>query len=145
MPDIPTTPPDRYDAEASPLLVQRARDYAAVADWRFARTMANIPHWYCMRERAYPAGLGAAHEALFLLIKWHGYPRQFYSKTFMTIDLDGWKIWMITDGSFLNAAPLGEPFEPVPTCIVHGGQRMWLDDQKPYRFWHCPKCDLTAR
>lgn len=144
MPSNPT-PPDRYAPEAGSLLVQRALGYIDVADWRFARTMANIPHWYCMRERAYLAGRGAAHEALFLLIKWHGYPRQFYSKSFVTVDLAGWKIWMITDGSFLNAAPIGEPFGPVPTCIVHRGEPMWLDEAKPYRYWHCPPCDRTAR
>ena len=145
MTDANPTPPDRYDAEASPLLVQRSRDYIEVADWRFARTMANIPHWYCMRERAYLAERGAAHEALFLLIKWHGYPRRFYSKTFLTVDLDGWKVWMITDGSFLNAAPLGEPFEPVPTCLVHRGEPMWFAPGSPYSFWRCPRCDKTSR
>ena len=143
MPSTPT-PPDRYDAEASPLLVQRARDYIEAASWRFASTMAGIPHWYVMRARAHPAGLGGGHEALYLLIKQHGYERRFYSKTFRTIDLDGWKVWMITNGDFLNTAPLGEPFEPVPFCHVHEDP-MRLDDGRPYRYWHCARCDRTAR
>uniref|UniRef100_UPI003989D921 hypothetical protein n=1 Tax=Paeniglutamicibacter sp. TaxID=1934391 RepID=UPI003989D921 len=111
----------------------------------FARTMAYIPHWYVMRKQAHPDGRGAGHESLYFLIRDHGYDRAWYRRTFRSIDLGGWSFWMLTNGDFFNCAPLGVEQDPRPTCRVHDGERMTLDNARPYRQWHCGSRFATRR
>jgi hypothetical protein len=140
-------PPDRYNFDAPPLLVERATIYTEDARWRFARTMPFIPHWYAIRKQAHPAGLGAGHEALYFLCRDWGYPREWHRRIFPSVDLGGWSFWMLPlnergNGDFLNCAPLGVEQDPAPVCRIHR-ESMTLDNGSPYRQWHCTACFAT--
>lgn len=145
MPDARTTPPDRYVEDAPPELLVRARAYIATASWRYAKTMNAIPHWYAMRRVAIARRQQPGHEALFELCRDWGYARRWYRRKFGSVDLDGWTIWHLGTGDFLNTCPIGVPFEPAPHCHVHRDETMWLDLGDPYDQWRCPRCSASAR
>lgn len=90
-----------------PWLVRRARDYIAAAEWTFAKTMPDNPHWYVIRQRAWGTSreLGEGHEALFELIRWFYYLRWWRQRGFRSIDLDGFSYWVMEDGTVINRKP----------------------------------------
>jgi hypothetical protein len=97
-----------FGSAPPPLLVQHAREYVAAATWTFASTMADNPHWYVVRQRAWATSrdLGLGHEALFDLIRQHYYPRRWHGRSYRSIDLDGFSYWIIQDGTVVNRKPV---------------------------------------
>lgn len=61
--------PDQTVPEPPAKLVAAALDYIASAEWMFAKTMPNNPHWYAVRQVARKAGIGPGHEALYVLCR----------------------------------------------------------------------------
>jgi len=110
-------PADRIRPDAPPSLVEAARDYIARTTWTFAKTMPTNPHWYCVRQKARAAGLGAGHEQLFTLIRDYHYSRRWHGRRYRSIDLDGYSYWIIEDGTVINRKPAddaGWDDEPQP-------------------------------
>lgn len=69
---------------------ERAKRFIASHEWHFAKTMAHIPHWYCLRN----------DQRDFDRFKWfvkfireNSREGRFYSKTFRYFYLNGYKYW----------------------------------------------------
>lgn len=86
-------------------LVQEARAYIAAAEWSFAKTMPDNPHWYAVRGRSRGQGLGAGHEALYRLCRDYHWDRWWHGRTYRTVDLDGFAYWIMEDGTVINRKP----------------------------------------
>ena len=73
-------------------LEERARAFVAAQEWIFAKTMADIPHHYCLK-------MYAADPAEFEWFARHlvanSVPGWFYSKTYRYYYLDDWKYWIM--------------------------------------------------
>lgn len=67
-----------------------AREYIKANYWKFAKTMAKIPHEYTLRERSTNE---AAFEGFVTFIRENGYDEKFFSKTFTYYNVDGYKYW----------------------------------------------------
>jgi len=104
-------------------LVRRARAYIAkveampprpgvpqdVGGWQFATTMADNPHWYEVRGRAWDHSttMGQGYEALWELVRWHYVLRWWHLRGFRSIDLDGWAYWVGEESrSIINRKPV---------------------------------------
>ena len=68
----------------------RIREFIATHEWHFAKTMPQIPHWYCLRKDK-----GDIEEFTWFAktIREHSVPGQFYGKTYYYFYLDGYKYW----------------------------------------------------
>ena len=64
-------------------------------EWHFAKTMPEIPHWYCLLKDK-----GDLEEFRWFAayIREHSVPGEYYGKTYYYYYLDGYKYWWI-DGS----------------------------------------------
>ncbi|WP_308799547.1 hypothetical protein [Agromyces silvae] len=97
--------PNRYHPDAPDWMIESAREYIAATTWTFAKTMADIPHWYTVRQRAQRAGLGTLHERLYLLIRDYHYIRRWRGGSYRSIDLDGYLYWIMQNGTVINRKP----------------------------------------
>lgn len=72
-----------------------ALEFIEKSYWKFAKTMANIPHAYTIRT------WDSTDKVLFArfiqLIQSHGYDQRFYSKTYRYYDVGEYKYWIMTD------------------------------------------------
>jgi hypothetical protein len=68
--------------------VSELRALVASLDFVFAKTMAEIPHWYITRFK-YPD----AYQTLSLAIRQHGIRGEFAGRRYRYMHLDGWKYW----------------------------------------------------
>jgi len=75
--------------------------FIATHEWKFAKTMAYIPHAYTLRERAADEPM---FERFVIHIRVHGYDGQFYSKTYRYFDFGPYQYW--TMGSPLEQTKL---------------------------------------
>jgi hypothetical protein len=69
---------------------ERARRFIRSHDWHFAKTMAHIPHWYCLRSEHNDH---AAFKWFVSFIRENSREGKFYSKTYHYFYLDGYKYW----------------------------------------------------
>ncbi len=83
---------------ATPCDLDWMRGFIAKNTWTFARTMPRHPHEYVVRERV---GNNEDFDRFVRLIRANGYQRPFYSKVYISFDLDGWYYWTM-------GAPLDE-------------------------------------
>jgi hypothetical protein len=83
--------------------------FVAVAGWQFAHTMPAIPHEYTVRGKR-TAGIEPPavelHDAFAIHVREHGYPGAFDGRTYIYLDLDGWKYWVI--GEVINRERLDD-------------------------------------
>ena len=81
----------------------RFKQFIENNDWTFAKTMAEIPHYYLVRDN-----LSESDMKLFddfdEFIKKNGYTKEFYSKQYTYINLGRYKYWVIDN--ILNRAEL---------------------------------------
>ncbi len=70
--------------------IERARSFIEGQEWIFAKTMADIPHYYCLLERC-----RAPREFLWFarLMEKHSVEGTFCGKTYRYFFLDEWKYW----------------------------------------------------
>lgn len=122
MPDV-NLRPDIPDAgrPAPPRLVWAALEYVRTAEWIFAKTMADNPHWYCVRARAQAAGMRDGHEALYRLCRDYSYSEWWGYRTWRAVDFDGFHIWIVDNGDVINRKPIvpalfDEPYRRVVTA-----------------------------
>lgn len=78
------------------------REYIAGSRWKFAKTMAHIPHEYTVRDWA-PWREPLFEEAV-MFIRANGYEQNFFRKTFLYYDVDDKQYW--TMGAPLNETVL---------------------------------------
>lgn len=64
-------------------------------DWHFAKSMANIPHWYARRREFNQNFIMFCHVASF--IKNNGQPEKFHSKIYNYFYHGGFKYWIMAD------------------------------------------------
>lgn len=70
--------------------LDQIRHYIQGNEWKFAKTMKKIPHAYSVKETCSDS---EAFEKFVLYIREHGYPKRFFSKTYMYLDVDGFSYW----------------------------------------------------
>lgn len=66
-------------------------------EWKFAKTMARIPHAYCLKEKCTDQDM---FERFVMHIRKHGYIGKFFTKTFVYFDVGQHQYW--TMGSPLH-------------------------------------------
>jgi len=73
---------------------ERARAFVSVQQWIFAKTMADIPHFYCLKHNS----PGAAEFDWFVqYLVAHSVPGTFYGRMYQYLFLDDWKFWIMDD------------------------------------------------
>lgn len=89
------------------------RRHFAEHDWRFAKTMPQVPHWYTLRKNwKGPADF----EAVVQYIRERGYKMRWGRYNHTYLDIDGWRYWTM-------GAPLPE------TILIN---REEIKDSSPY-------------
>ena len=73
---------------------EQVLDFIDGATWKFAKSMAKIPHWYCLRENAFDI---EEFEAFVQHIRDHGYPENFYKRVFIYLNVGEYKYWTMGD------------------------------------------------
>jgi len=72
---------------------KKAREFIGSVEWKFAKTMPGIPHWYTVRAWAPD---GKAYEDFVKLIWSDGSVMRWGRSTRPYLDLDGWRYWTMT-------------------------------------------------
>ena len=73
---------------------ERARAFVDAQEWIFAKMMADIPHFYCLKNNC------PAPEALPPFVRYmvaHSVPGTFYGRTYQYFYLVDWKYWIMDD------------------------------------------------
>lgn len=65
------------------------RGFIKGAQWVFAKTMPESPHWYTLRR----TNVTADFERAVMDIRTHGYLRRYKGYDYTSYDLDGWYYW----------------------------------------------------
>ena len=73
------------------------RSFIASAQWVFAKTMPESPHWYTLRRTSDKTEF----ERAVVDIRSYGYSRRYKGYDYISYDIDGWTYWTM-------GAPLGE-------------------------------------
>ena len=85
------------------------RTFIDAHEWTFAKTMPQIPHWYTLKRKAKSEEDFAAFVQE---MRFRGFARQFGSKSFTYLDLDGWTYW--TMGAPIEETILIQQVMPLP-------------------------------
>ena len=67
-----------------------AKEFIESNQWTFAKSMADIPHWYIVKQKCTSQ---KSFEELVAYIRANGYPQKFYSKTFIYCNIGEYKYW----------------------------------------------------
>ena len=73
---------------------ERARAFVGTQEWIFAKTMADIPHFYCLKNNC------PAPEEFDWFVRYmvaHSVPGTFYGRTYQYFYLVDWKYWIMDD------------------------------------------------
>ena len=73
-----------------PADLERVRSFIDGHEWHFAKTMPQIPHWYCLLK---DKGDVEEFKWFAAYIREHSVPGRFYGKTYHYFRLDGYKYW----------------------------------------------------
>jgi hypothetical protein len=85
--------------------LDRAHAFIEGAEWIFARTVPEHPHWYAVRRDCARAGLGTEFLWFQALIEEAGYDRWWGWRTWRTIDIDdGFFYWLDGKVNLINRA-----------------------------------------
>ena len=72
----------------------RARLFVEGQQWIFAKTMADIPHFYCLKSWCADP---SEFDWFVRLLNENSVPGTFYGKTYRYFFLDDWKYWIMDD------------------------------------------------
>ena len=72
--------------------IERARAFVEAQEWIFAKTMADIPHFYCLKMKC-PDPSEFEWFVRYMVDK--SVPGWFFAKEYHYFYLDGWKYWMM--------------------------------------------------
>ncbi|MCQ2172691.1 MAG: hypothetical protein MJZ17_08095 [Bacteroidales bacterium] len=91
-------------------------------EWIFAKTMADIPHWYCLKSKCENAG-----EWLWFarFISEYGVEGEFFGKKYKYLYWGDYRYWMMD--------PAPEQCDLINRCIIPEGER------KPENYPECIK------
>ena len=78
----------------SPVGLARVREFIESHEWHFAKTMPEIPHWYCLQKDKNDADDFRWFAAY---IRSHSIPGEFCGKTYYYYYLDGYKYWWMDE------------------------------------------------
>lgn len=70
--------------------LEKALAYSKTENWIFAKTMAEIPHWYCIKNKVRDKG---AYEEFAATMETHGEIGFFGKRRFKYFHLNGYKYW----------------------------------------------------
>lgn len=70
-------------------------DFIQSSQWRFAKTMPQIPHEYVIRN--WRPDKEPVFVRFAMLIRDQGYDAKFFDTTYRYLDIDGWKYWTMGD------------------------------------------------
>ncbi len=73
---------------------ERARAFVDAQEWIFAKMMADIPHFYCLKNNC------PAPEEFDWFVRYmvaHSVPGTFYGRTYQYFYLGDWKYWIMDD------------------------------------------------
>jgi hypothetical protein len=73
---------------------ERARRFVSEQRWIFARTMADIPHYYCLKMNSPDP---SEFDWFVHYMVANSVPGYFYAKTYQYFYLDGWKYWIMDE------------------------------------------------
>ena len=73
---------------------EKARAFVDDQHWIFAKTMADIPHFYCLKKNC-PVLEEFDWFVQYLVA--HSVPGTFYGKTYQYLFLGDWKYWIMDD------------------------------------------------
>lgn len=73
---------------------ERARTFVEAQQWKFAKTMADIPHFYCLKKNAPDQG---EFEWFVRHLVAHSVSGAFYGKTYQYFFLGEWKYWIMDE------------------------------------------------
>ncbi|MFA6273648.1 MAG: hypothetical protein WC662_00625 [Candidatus Paceibacterota bacterium] len=83
--------------------IRYVENFIDQCSWKFAKTMADIPHSYVVRDY-----LSENDKKIFdefkMFIRKNGYPEKFFSKEYIYYDVGGYKYWVL--GNILNRAEI---------------------------------------
>ena len=72
----------------------RARAFVEAQEWIFAKTMANIPHFYCLKKKALDPD---EFDGFVRYMDAHSVPGEFFGKTYHYYYLDELKYWIMDE------------------------------------------------
>ena len=75
---------------------ERAWAFVATQEWIFAKTMADIPHFYCLKMKALDQD---EFDWFVRYMDAHSVPGEFFGKTYHYCYLDEWKYWIMDENS----------------------------------------------
>lgn len=101
--------PDHFRPDAPAALVDAASAFVASAAFQFAKTMPTVPHWYTLRRVAEAQGTADGYDALRELIISHHYLRSWRGRSFRSVTLGGYSLWIMQTGLVLVNAKPAEP------------------------------------
>lgn len=81
---------------------EKIEKYIASVKWQFAKSMPEIPHEYIVIEN-YPEKTEETNKFIAEINK-NGYIKNFYSKEYKYLEIDGYKYWVIEN--IINRAKL---------------------------------------
>ena len=73
---------------------EKAKAFVDAQQWIFAKTMADIPHFYCLKKKC------SAPDEFDYFVQYliaHSVPGTFYGKTYQYLFLGDWKYWIMDD------------------------------------------------
>ena len=73
---------------------ERARAFVGAQEWIFAKTMADIPHFYCLKKKCSDP---MEFDWFVHFLTANSVPGQFFGKTYHYFFLDGWKYWIMDE------------------------------------------------
>lgn len=73
---------------------ERARAFVEAQEWIFAKTMANIPHFYCLKMKALDQD---EFDWFVRYMDAHSVPGEFFGKTYHYYYLDELKYWIMDE------------------------------------------------
>ena len=76
------------------LTAEQIDAFIAANKWKFAKTMARIPHEYIIKEHCTDPEF---FERFVMHIRRFGYPERFFKRTFVYFDVGGMKYWTMGD------------------------------------------------
>lgn len=72
----------------------RARAFVDAQEWIFAKSMADIPHYYCLKRNSPDA---SEFDWFVQYLVDHSVPGTFYGKVYQYFFLCDWKYWIMDD------------------------------------------------
>lgn len=99
--------------------IEKIQNTIANSEWRFAKTMPHMPHFYTLRKMAES---DEEFVSLVNFIRSHGYDQKWGGRLFRYLDLDGWTYWTmgakVESTILVNRARLDRAENPIQPNLI---------------------------